>query len=171
MSLEFNKIASAVLIAGLTMMAVGKVADAAYRPETEVKNPGFAIEVAQAEGGAEGGAAAGATLDVAAVLSKGDAAAGEKTFKKCAACHTADKGGPNRVGPNLWGIVGASKAHAAGFAYSDAMKAKGGTWTGEDLAHFLNNPKAFVPSTKMSFAGLKKEQDLADVIAYLKTLK
>ena len=168
MSLEFNKTASAVLIAGLTAMAIGKVADATYRPDTSVKASGF--EVAQADTSA-GGAEAKTVVNVAALVASGDAGAGEKNFKKCKACHTTPQGGANRVGPNLWGIVGASKAGKDGFNYSDGMKTKGGSWTDEDLYHFLKKPKDFVKGTKMAFAGLKKDQDLADMIAYLKTLK
>jgi cytochrome c len=85
-------------------------------------------------------------------------------------CHNFQKGGPNAVGPNLYGIVGRPRASAPGFAYSDAMKAKGGEWTIDDLNKFLTNPREFVPGTKMTFAGLPRESQRADVIAYLNTL-
>jgi cytochrome c len=95
---------------------------------------------------------------------------GEIAAKKCAACHTFEKGGPNRVGPNLYGIVGDHKGEGRGFNFSAAMKAKGGTWTYQDLNQFLNNPKGFVPGTAMGFAGIQKDSERADVIDYLHTL-
>ena len=106
---------------------------------------------------------------VAAVV--GDAATGAKTAKKkCGTCHSFDDGGKNKVGPNLFAVAGAPKAAKEGFKYSKVLKDMGGTWTDAELAGFVANPKAFAKGTKMSFAGLKKENELADVVAYLKTL-
>jgi len=105
------------------------------------------------------------------ILAQGDPAAGEKTFRKCKACHTVDEGGANRVGPNLYGIVGAPVAAVDGFRYSDALIEYGSDWTPDRLAAFLANPRKAVPGTKMNFAGLRKEQDQADVIAYLDSLR
>ena len=95
---------------------------------------------------------------------------GQATAKQCQACHTFEKGGPNRVGPNLWGIVGRPRASEAGFNYSAAMKAKGGTWTFGELYAFLANPRGYIPGTDMTFAGLSRGQQRADVIDYLHTL-
>lgn len=100
----------------------------------------------------------------------GDAAKGEKVFKKCQSCHTADKEGGHKIGPNLHGVLGSKAAAKAGYSYSPAMKAKGEeglTWTGPELYAYLENPKAHVPRTTMSFVGLKKSEDRRDVIAYL----
>ncbi|MBQ0749785.1 MAG: c-type cytochrome [Roseovarius sp.] len=106
----------------------------------------------------------------AEILAQGDPAAGEKTFRKCKACHTVDEGGSNRVGPNLYGIVGAPVAAVDGFRYSDALVGYGGDWTPDRLAAFLANPRKEVRGTKMGFSGLLKAQDQADVIAYLDSL-
>ena len=102
---------------------------------------------------------------------EGDAALGQKTFKKkCMACHTVDKGGKKKVGPNLYGIVGRAAGTAEGFKYSDGMVESGLTWDEATLDKYLTKPKDVVPKTRMIFAGLKKENDRADVIAYLKSL-
>jgi cytochrome c len=103
-------------------------------------------------------------------LSEGDAKAGEKVAKKCHACHTFGKGEPNRVGPNLWGVVGRDIASAPDFKYSSSLSEKGGSWTPEKISTFISNPKGFASNSKMTFQ-LKSAQDRADVIAYLETLK
>lgn len=108
-----------------------------------------------------------ATADINEALGTADATAGERVFKKCASCHTVEKGGKNRVGPNLYGIVGQAVASAEGFRYSDAMKEFGGEWSPDRLSAYLENPRKAVKGTRMSFAGLKSEEDRADVIAYL----
>jgi cytochrome c len=95
---------------------------------------------------------------------------GKKTFKKCAACHNAKKGASNKIGPNLFAIINKRKASASNFKYSNALKAKGGRWNYQDLNKFLAKPKDFLPGTKMTFVGLKKDKDRANVIAYLKSL-
>ncbi|MGE3868589.1 MAG: cytochrome c family protein, partial [Pseudorhodoplanes sp.] len=107
---------------------------------------------------------------IEALLAASDPAKGEAVAKQCSACHTFNKGGPNRVGPNLWGIVNRQVATEAGFNYSAAMKAKGGTWTYDTLNKFLQNPKAFVPGTAMGYAGLARGTQRADLINYLHTL-
>ena len=95
---------------------------------------------------------------------------GQATAKQCGACHTFEKNGPNRVGPNLYGIIGDHKGEGRGFNFSAAMKAKGGTWSYDDLNQFIANPKGFVPGTAMGFAGIQKDSERADVIAYLRSL-
>lgn len=109
-----------------------------------------------------------APVDVAALMASADAAAGEKVFGKCKACHKLD--GSNGTGPHLDGVVNRSKASVDGFAYSEAMKAHSSeTWTPENLFHFIQSPKGYVPGTKMAFGGLPKEQDIVNLIAYLET--
>lgn len=103
-------------------------------------------------------------------LAMGDAEKGKKVFGKCKACHTVDEGGKNRIGPNLFGIVGAPVAGVEGYKYSEALKAYGGEWTPDRLAAFLAAPKKEVPKTKMGFSGLKKPADQTDIIAYLESL-
>ena len=132
-----------------------------------------AVKIAGVEAKADKAAkpAAGAKeVDALTLLAAADVKAGEKVFGKCKACHTADKGGANRVGPNLWDIVGRAKGGHEGFAFSGAMKEKGGEWSYKDLDHFIDDPKGFVKGTKMSFAGVKKPEDRAAVIKYLHSL-
>ena len=107
-------------------------------------------------------------LDLSALLGAADPAAGKKVFGKCKSCHTVDEGGKNKVGPNLWNVVGRPKGSAEGFSYSGAVSGLGGEWTYEDLFVFLKSPKAFAPGNKMTFGGLKKTKDRAAVIGYLR---
>lgn len=114
--------------------------------------------------------AALSALLAAPALADGDAANGEKVFRKCAACHTIDEGAPNRVGPNLHGVVGRVTGSLEGFKFSDAMIAageEGHVWTVEELDKYLENPRGMITGNKMAFAGLKKPEERADVIAYL----
>jgi len=116
----------------------------------------------------EGGAAAVAEKPFAFYMSQADAAKGEDVFKKCAACHNADKGGANALGPNLYAVIGEAEASGrGGFAFSDALKAHGGKWDFDELNKWLTSPKAYANGTKMTFAGLSNPQDRANVIAYL----
>lgn len=174
MNFEFNKIAGAVLGTALGVMAVGIVADAIYAPPHH-EEPGYVIAVAEPGAGEEGpgGPAAPQVEPIADRLQTASAEKGEGDVAKCKTCHTFEKGGPNKVGPNLWGVVGANFVHVADFKYSDAMRAKGEegmTWTFENLDHFIENPKGFIPGTAMTYAGVKKPDERADIIAYLRTL-
>ena len=167
MSLETNKIFAAVLVAGITASLSGFLATKLVH-EHELKENAYKIEGVAEEGG--GPAVEAKPEPVLAMLASADAAKGEQIAKVCATCHNFTKGGPNMIGPDLYGIVGRAKGGHEGFAYSDGMKKKGGNWTMSDLNHFLWKPKWFVEGTKMSFIGLKKPEDRAAVIAYLRTL-
>jgi len=131
------------------------------KKKEEVK--GYPIEGVEAES-SEGAAA---EQPIAVYLASADPAKGEQVFKKCGACHNATKGGPNQLGPNLWGVVGRPHAVEAGFAYSDALKSHPGNWDWDALSAWLKSPKAYAPGTKMTFAGLSNPQDRANVIAWL----
>lgn len=171
MNMEFNKIFAAVILAGIVAMLSGFVANLSYQPKT-LKENAYPIEVADATGGEAAAAGPTGPEPVDGLMAAADVAHGEKLSKVCAACHTFDQGGANRVGPNLWHVVGGKHAHAAGFAYSDAMKSKAGeTWTVEALNEFLWNPRKALPGTKMVYAGMKKPEDRAAMIKYLDSLK
>jgi cytochrome c len=112
-----------------------------------------------------------AALAVPAVAQAQDIAAGEKVFKRCVACHTVDEGGRNKVGPNLWNIFGSTAGQRdIGYKYSDAMKESGIVWDDATMAGYLENPRKFLPKTRMAFPGLRKAEQRDDVIAYIKSV-
>src|ERR1043165_6493445 len=165
-SFEINKILGAFLFTCLCLLALNIGAEAVFHPVKPAK-PGYDVVVTEhPSGGSEGGKPE-ADQPIAQLLASADASKGESSSKKCAACHTFGKGEPNRVGPNLYGVVGRPKGTEGGFAYSDAMKKKGGNWSFDDLNAFLAAPQKFIPGTKMSFAGLPRGAERADFIAYL----
>lgn len=168
-SLEGNKIFAAVLVAGILASGSGVVSRMVYGPH-HLEEPAFRI--ALPEGGAGGGEAAPAAEEkpLAVLLASADAAAGANVAKKCAACHSFEKGGPNKVGPDLWGVVGRDVGKHEGFSYSPAMAEHGGQWSFDSLNTFIKAPKTAVPGTKMAFAGLPKDTDRANVLAYLRSL-
>jgi cytochrome c len=167
-SFELNKVLGAILGTCLVLLALNIGAGAIFAPEKPAK-PGYAIAV-KAQGEGEKPAAKEPEQPIENLLASASVEKGQATAKQCQACHTFDKGGPNRVGPNLYGIVGRQRASHPGFNYSTAMKAKGGTWTIDELNQFLTHPQGFIPGTAMTFAGLSREAQRADVIAYLNTL-
>jgi cytochrome c len=164
--MEFNKILAAILVAGIIAMFGGFIAKQLVHPHKLAENA-YNIEVVEAAGP---GGAKPMPQPILAMLASADAAKGEKIAKACAACHTFNKGGPAGVGPNLYGVVGGPKDHMPGYAYSGALLAVGGTtWTYHELNKFLWKPKAYAKDTKMSYAGLKKPEDRAALIAWLRT--
>jgi cytochrome c len=157
-----NTIAGWVLFAGIVALGASIVTGEIFhseRPETM----GYPIEGVEAEGGD----AAEAEKPIAFYLQTADVAKGEAVFKKCAACHNADPGGANALGPALFGTMGKALAGHPGFAYSDALKGVGGSWDWEKMSAWLANPKKFAPGTKMTFAGLSNPQDRADLMLWL----
>jgi cytochrome c len=133
--------------------------------------PGYVVQGVKEDTSAPADAAPAAEVlpDFATVIPAADAMAGASIAERCGACHDWTKGGPNKIGPNLYGVVGRMRASHPGFDYSSAMKAKGGTWTYAELFQFLRQPQVFIPGTKMTFAGLPKAQDRLNVIAFLRT--
>jgi cytochrome c len=165
-SFEINKILGAFLFTCLCLLALNIAAEAVFHPAKPAK-PGFEVAATEATGGAESGAAKEPDEPIEKLLASATVDKGANSAKKCAACHTFGKGEPNRVGPNLYGVVGRPKATEGGFDYSPALKGKGGNWTVDDLSAFLANPRGYAPGTKMSFAGLPRGSERADVIAFL----
>ena len=167
--MQMNKIFAAILVAGIVAMAAGILSEELFHVP-KLKQDAFPVAGVDATPGAAPVAEVKIEA-IAPLMAKADAAKGAQVVKVCSACHSFDKGGPNKVGPVLYGVIGRTRGTADGYAYSDAMKAKGGAWDAESLNQFLAAPKKFVEGTKMGFMGLPKPQDRADVIKYLETLK
>ena len=168
--LEVNKILASIILAIIVVTIIGhlgdiiididndQMAETAYKidlPESEDSSP----EVTPIDG---------VTEPISLLLASASLDKGEKNFKKCSACHTYEKGGANKVGPNLWNLINSPKAKVTGFAYSKELAEFGGEWGYEDLAQFLYKPKEYIKGTKMNFAGLKKVQDRANLVLFLR---
>ncbi len=164
-SMEKNKIFAAVLCAGIMAMLAGFIADQLVHPHMPDAD---AVAIEGVDGAVGGPVKAKMPDPIMHLIATADMAKGEKLSKACAACHSFDQGGPDKVGPNLHGVVGAAKARKSGFGYSSALTETSGAWGYEDLNFFLWKPKNYVPGTKMNYAGMKKPGDRAALIAWLR---
>ncbi|WP_010126828.1 c-type cytochrome [Sphingomonas sp. KC8] len=160
---RFNTIAGWALAGGIAALGLSILTGEYFKAERPEKM-GYVVEGVEEEGAAGGGEA---EKPIEFYLASADPAKGADVFKKCAACHNADKGGANALGPNLWGALGKPHGHVPGFAYTDALKSVPGVWDWKSMSDWLHNPKKYAPGTKMTFAGLSKPEDRANLIAYL----
>ena len=170
--METNKILGAIILALLLAAVFSKVADMAIHPEFPDE---LAYKIEVPEGGVTTSISEDVDIfavlpDITPMLASASLENGEKIFKKCASCHTHVKGGENKTGPAMWGIVNREKGSAEGFAYSGALAAFGGDWNVEELNKFLLKPKKYITGTKMNYNGIKKDQDRADLIKWLSSL-
>ena len=166
-SFELNKIIAAILMVALLVIGLGKIADVAFHVK-KPKNPGYKVEgQVQLVSSKSETSKVIEKIDIVAVLAQGDVTSGEKIFKKCAACHSINKGGANKIGPALYNVVGRRVGGVADYKYSKALASYDKKWTFEELNGFLLKPATYLKGTKMSYAGLRKEKDRASVIKYL----
>ena len=166
-SFEINKIVAAVLMVALLVIGIGKVSDLVFHVE-KPKTPGYSVDVEQvASTTTSASEVKEKILDISALMAMGDAASGEKIFKKCAACHSIAKGGKNKIGPALYNVVGRQVGAVTDYKYSKALAGYEKVWNFEELNGYLIKPATWIKGTKMAFAGLRKEKDRASVIKYL----
>ena len=169
-SFELNKILGAILGTCLGVVALNIAAGAIFAPDKPAK-PGYEIAVSEKHPAGKEAPKQEPQEDLPVLLAKADVSRGQMSAQKCAVCHTFDKGGANKIGPNLYGIVGEDIAQGKGYEFSQALQTKHGKWDVESLNAWLYKPQDFAKGTKMTFAGLPKAKDRADVVAYLETLK
>lgn len=167
--LFWNKIAGVVIGTILAVMVIGVIAEGFFPEHGEETEFAYPLDLS-ALGTGSGAAEEAPEIDLGTLLANASADAGERIARRCVSCHTFEQGGANGTGPNLWGVVGADIAAHAGFSYSGALTSLEGNWTYERLDAFIENPRGFAPGTNMSFAGLRGEEDRADLLAYLQTL-
>ena len=166
-SFEINKIIAAVLLIALLVIGIGKISDIAFHVDKPEKS---AYEVDIQESTQVSSSTAKKIeekVDISALLALGDISHGEKVFKKCSACHLVNKGGENKIGPALYGVIGRKVASKKDYKYSKAMASYDKNWTFEEMNGYLKKPQSYIKGTKMAFAGLRKEKDRASVILYL----
>ena len=166
-SFELNKIVAAILMVALLIIGISKISDVVFHVDKPEK-PGYVVEVEQVETASVAtDTTAKDEVDIVALMAMGDVASGEKIFKKCAACHSINKGGKNNIGPALYNVVGRKIGGVTDYKYSKALVAYGKEWSFEELNGFLIKPAKWIKGTKMAYAGLRKESDRASVIKYL----
>ncbi len=167
-SFELNKIAGAVLAVLLFAMGANVLSSILFAPK-KAGQMGYALPEPEPQAAAAGAQAAAPAEPLPVLLAKADPAKGQAAAKKCLSCHTFEKGGANKVGPNLYGVVGGPKARVPNFNYSAALKGKGGDWSFDELSAFIQNPKAHIPGTIMAFAGVPAANERSDLLAYMRT--
>ena len=166
-SFELNKVIAAILMVVLLVIGLSKIADGVYYVK-KPKNPGYQVEIEnQLTSGTSQTTEVVEKIDIAAIMTLGDVVSGKKIFKKCAACHSINKGGKNKIGPALYNVVGRTVGGVDNYKYSKVLASYGKEWTFEELNGFLQKPSSYLKGTKMSYAGLRKETDRASVIKYL----
>jgi|TARA_B110000914_G_scaffold219202_1_gene227510 cytochrome c len=166
-SFELNKIIAAILMVALLVIGLGKLADGVFYTKIPEK-PGYKVEVEnQVTSSVSQVSEIVEKIDIAAVMAQGDIVSGEKIFKKCAACHSINKGGANKIGPALYNVVGRKVGSVSDYKYSKTLASYEKEWTFEELNGFLQKPSSYLKGTKMSYAGLRKEKDRASIIKYL----
>ena len=164
-SFEINKIIAAVLVTVLLVFGIGKISDIIFQVE-DPKVAGYKVEIKVASATTANTSAEG-QVDIAALLALGNAEDGKKVFKKCAACHSINADGGNKIGPKLWNVMFRPVGSITDYKYSKALSSYGKEWTWEEMNGFLIKPAKWIKGNKMGFAGLKKEEDRASVILYL----
>ena len=166
-SFEVNKIIAAILLIALIVIGIGKISDMAFHVEKPEKSA-YKVEIQETVSTTNSKIEKVIEkVDISALLALGDIKHGEKVFKKCAACHLVNKGGANKIGPALYGILGRKVASKEDYKYSKAMAAYDKNWSFEEMNGYLKKPQSYIKGTKMAFAGLRKEKDRASVILYL----
>lgn len=164
--IELNKIAASILLASLIAMLVGMASNILYKPKLDIATRGYQVEGVTDV--ADGAPKEEAPIDIPTLMANANVEEGAKVVKKCISCHSLEKGGSNKIGPNIWDVVDKPIGKKAGFVYSKAMAGLDGNWDQEHLFHFLHKPSKYLPGTKMAFIGLSKPQDIANLIAFLK---
>ena len=168
--LEVNKILASIILAILVVTVIGHLGDIIIDVDHhEMEETAYKIDVPDSAEAITGEEPKEEIVEpISLLLASASIEKGEKLFKKCSSCHNYEKNSANKVGPNLWNLINREKASVEGFAYSKALAEYGGEWGYEELAEFLYKPKKFVKGTKMNFAGLKKVQDRADIVLFLR---
>ena len=163
MGFEINKLVAAILVTVLIVFGISKISDIIFK----VNETGVVAYKVEEPARSSSKAKAEVQIDISAFLALGNVEDGKKVFKKCAACHSINKGGKSKIGPALWGVTSRNSGEVDGYKYSKALKSYGKQWNFEELNGFLLKPAKWIKGNKMGFAGLKKDKDRASVILYL----